>query len=317
MLKLMKTIDQIIQEATTCVRNGKIYLIDKITDKSGLFCSDGDILYLVMNLEGCSSLSVSTDYLQMDTNVFVQSFDEHKSFPDCEYNILRYKGSRIINHTDNVASFVNLCVAHSKLLNGDSFEQFFYSLISLFQLPREQSFLNLVGLFGELTVIKHIHLTFGSDISPFWHFDGSFSKYDFALSNKKAIEVKSSAKGDKSISIKHSQLFSSIDFVCLASVNVIEDNSGITVAELIDDLRHSEGICDNLQFEISLQRELKRVSPEELKAKRFTAQSVQYYNNTTINPFPILPTNVDSLEYNLDLTESPKMNLEQMLAFLN
>ena len=313
----MKTIDQVIQETRSCPHNGKLYLIDKITSISGLFCSDGDILYLVMNHEGCSPLSIATEYLQMDTNVFVQSFDEHKSFPDCEYNILRYKGSRIIDHTDNVASFVNLCVAHSRLLNGNSFEQFFYSLISLFQLPREQNFLNLVGLFGELTVIKHIHLTFGSDISLFWHSDGSFSKYDFSLSNKKAIEVKSSAKGDKSISIKHSQLFSSIDLVCLASVCVIEDNSGITMAELIDDLRHSDGICNNLQFEISLQRELKRVSPEEVNVKRFTVQSIQYYNNTTINPFPIIPMNVDKLEYNLDLTESPKMSRDQMLAFLN
>ena len=313
----MKTIDQIIQETLSCVKNGKLYLIDKITEKSGLFCSDGDILYLVMNNEGCSSLSVVTEFLQMDTSVFVQSFDEHKSFPDCEYNILRYKWSCIDGYEENVASFVNLCIAHSKLLNGDSFEQFFYSLISLFQLPKEQNYLNLMGLFGELSVIKHVFFTNRIDISPFWHTDGPFSKYDFSLPNKNSIEVKASSKGDKAISIKHAQLFSLPQKVCLASVQVIEDNSGRTVEELINEMRKDSNICNNLQFELSLQKELKRVSPDEVKSKRFVTNSVHFFLNSSINPFQILPDNVNGVEYVIDLSESKELSQDALIEFLS
>lgn len=94
----MKTIEQIIQETISCIPNGKIYLIESISDKAGLFCSNGDILYLVINNEGCSSRSVATEFLQMDTSVFIQSFDEQRSFPDGEYNVLRYRGGAINEH---------------------------------------------------------------------------------------------------------------------------------------------------------------------------------------------------------------------------
>ena len=273
----MKTIDQIIQMTQSCVHNNKLYLIDKISEKSGLFCSNGDILYLVINNECCSSISVATEYLQMDTNVFVQSFDEDRTFPDSEYNILRYKGINIDEQRENVESFVNLCVAHSKLLGGESFEQFFYSLISLFQLPKEQSYLNLMGLYGELSVIRHLFSTYKIDVSSYWHTDGPYSKVDFTFPNKNSIEVKSSSKGDKAVSIKHSQLFSSLDSIVLASVHIFEDNSGFTLNELIDALHSSRDYCNNLQFEISLQKELKRVSPNDADKKRFVVNDIHYF----------------------------------------
>lgn len=311
----MKTLEQIIQETISCIPNGKIYLIEAISDKAGLFCSNGDILYLVINSEGCSSMSVATEFLQMDTDVFIQSFDEQRSFPDAEYNVLRYRGSTINEHIDNVESFVNLCMAHAKLLNGDSFEQFFYSLISLFQLPREQNYLNLMGLLGELSVIKHIYLQYGIDISPYWHLDGSFSKYDFSLPNKSAIEIKSSSKGDKAVSIKHSQLFSGPATVCLTSVQVCEDSSGITLEELINSIRDIEGLCCNLQFEISLQKELKRVSQEQMRNKRFIFGPIHYFENNRINPFPLIPERVCSLEYVMDLSDAPQLTEKELSQF--
>lgn len=312
----MKTLDQVIKAALSCDINGKIYLIDTISDFSGLFCSNGDILYLVINKEGCNSISIETDFLQMDTAVFVQSFDEVRSFPDTEYNILRYKGARIDGHEDNVESFINLCVAHSNLLKGESFEQFFYSMISLFQLPKEQSYLNLIGLFGELSVIRYLYDFLQIDVSAYWHLEGTFSKYDFALPNKNAIEVKSSSKGDKSICIKHSQLFSAPNKVCLVSVRVIEDNSGLSVEDLIKRMRDDAEYCNNLQFELSLQKELKRVSHEEVKNKRFLASSIHCFLNQSINPFPTLPDNIDALEYKLDLSDVSFIQTKDLKNFI-
>ena len=201
-------------------------------------------------------------------------------------------------------------------MNGDSFEQFFYSLISLFQLPREQNYLNLMGLVGELSVIKHIYLQHGIDISPYWHIDGSFSQYDFSLPNKSALEIKSSSKGDKAVSIKHSQLFSGPARVCLTSVQVCEDSSGITLEELINSIRVIKGLCYNLQFEISLQKELKRVSQEQMRNKRFILGPILFFENNRIKPFPVIPENVSSLEYVLDLSDAPQLNDNELSNFL-
>ena len=313
----MKTANQIIQATKQCLNNGKIYLLDKISDISGVFCSNGDILYLVINKEECRPLSIATEFLLMDTGVYVQSFDENRTFPDAEYNILRYKSTGIEGHEDNVESFLKLCVAHTELLNGGSFEQFFYSLISLFQLPKEQSFTNLMGFFGELSVIQEIYKRTGIDISEYWHLDGSTSKCDFSLPNRNSIEVKSSSKGNKSVSIKHSQLFSLPQRICLASVHVIEDNSGRTIEELIEELRNGERICNNLHFELSLQKEFKRVSPDEVKSKRFVARAISFFINSSINPFPIIPENITGMEYLIDLSDSEGLSQIALEEFLS
>lgn len=312
----MKTIDQIIQETVSCVHNGRIYLIESISEKAGLFCSDGDILYLVKNHEGCTSLSIATEYLHMDTNVFIQSFEEQRSFPDGEYNVLRYKGDFIREHEDNVDSFVNLCIAHAKLLNGESFEQFFYSLISLFQLPREQNYLNLIGLVGELSVISYVYHHFRVDISPYWHLGGAYAKYDFSIPGRLAIEVKSSSKGDKEVSIKHSQLFTDAASVCVAVVHVSEDSTGNSLEEILQSIRNTEGLCNNLQFELSLQKELKRVSHDQMRIKRFIISSIRFFDNRSINPFPIVPDNISSLEYDLDLSELPSLDDSSLISYL-
>ena len=312
----MKTLDQIINEALSCSLNDKIYLIEPFSKKAGLFCSNGDLLYLVQNEEGCKPQSISTDFLQMDTNIYIQSFEDNHSFPDGEYNLLMYKGTNIDNNRDNVDSFIHLCSAHSKLMDGDSFEQFFQSLISLFQLPKEQNYLNLMGLFGELSIIEHIFETQQLDISSYWHLEGSSSKYDFSFPNKYSLEVKASSKGNKAVEIKHAQLFSSPNTVILATIHVIEDNSGISVEELIERMLSNKQYCNNLQFEISLQKELKRVSQDDVRHKRFIINSFSFYLNRSINPFVIIPLNIDKLEYTLDLSDVDSLNNQLLTQYL-
>ena len=174
-----------------------------------------------------------------------------------------------------------------------------------------------MGLFGELSVIRELYKSTGLDVSPFWHADGSLSKYDFALPNRNSIEVKSSSKGDKSVKIKHAQLFALPQRVCLASVHVLEDNSGWTLEELINEMRKESNICNNLQFELSLQKELKRVSPDEVKFKRFLTNSVHFFLNSSINPFPILPDSVTGIEYVIDLSDMKGLSRDALIEFLS
>ena len=131
------------------------------------------------------------------------------------------------------------------------------------------------------------------------------------------VEVKSSSKGDKSVNIKHAQLFSLSQKVCLISVHVIEDNSGKSIEELINEIRIDSKICNNLQFELSLVKELKRVSPEEVKRKRFITKSIHFFLNSDINPFQILPENVSGLEYIIDLSETNGMSPDAIEEFLS
>jgi hypothetical protein len=91
-------------------------------------------------------------------------------------------------------------------MHSSKFVEFFDSLIDIFQIPNDQSFKNVVGLYGELSIIKNIYDTYKVDISPFWHLNGSSSKYDFSLKNFN-LEIKTTSSKNKMIDIKHYQIF--------------------------------------------------------------------------------------------------------------
>ena len=102
----------------------------------------------------------------------------------------------------------------------------------------------------------------------------------------------------------------------MASVLVVEDNSGCSLNELIEELRSNSDYCNNLQFEISLQKELKRVSQDEASNKKFSLKSIHYFLNQSINPFETIPENVDKLEYCIDLSDSSHMSSKDFESYI-
>lgn len=290
--------------------DGLIYLAKKLSDTSGFFVSDKHLLYIVKNFDHESSQSISTEFIKLNTNVEIQAFAPGQQFESGKYNILDFIPSEDGYNNNDLESFVNLCTAHALYMRSAEFVKFFYSLINIFQYPAEQEYKNLIGLFGELSLIKFVFKKTGNDISSKWHKTGSSGKYDFVLDSFN-IEVKTTTSIGKEVDIKHSQLFNSSKNY-LAVVLIEKDNSGISTNQLIRELLSSKDYCNNYDFSVNIEKERKRISPTDSENILFSVREISFYFAKDINPFSVLPSNINSLTYKLDLSEARESAIDSI-----
>lgn len=290
-----------------------LYLLEKLPCETGLFASNGNLLYLVPNKEMCSPLSIKTEYLRVETNIFVSAFNSTvSSFENGYYNYVELQMTTLNDLEVNISAFINLCLAHATYKHGEDFIHFFDSLVSLFQLPREQQYKNLVGLMGELFLIEFVYQKYNNDLSLFWHTEGSHSRLDFTCPYAN-LEVKTTPTDSLSFTIKHNQLFINVEKNFLVAVEIEENNSGCTLEELITRLLQTPNICNSLNFCINLEKEKRRVSPTEINNKRFVLKNIKLYRASDINPFKILPDSVEDLTYKLNLLSFTNISFSDLL----
>jgi hypothetical protein len=222
------------------------------------------------------------------------------SFENGYYNYVELQLSNIPNIEENINAFVNLCLAHASYMNGQEFVAFFDSLVSLFQLPREQHYKNLIGLMGELLFIEYIFNEYGLDISSYWHTEGSSSQLDF-VGPTVNFEVKTTSSDSMRFTIKHNQLFGNHEQTYLVAVSLEESNAGRSLESVISSLQENPNCCNSMQFSVNIEREKRRISPHELRIKKFILRKICTYNAASINPFSSIPDCVEEMSYKLDL----------------
>lgn len=297
----MIDIRQLLDKIELIPQDDTLYLVDKLPFGTGVFVCNGNILYLVPNKENCDSLGIRTDFLHLETNVYVSAFNiSVSSFENGYYNYVELLLSKMQDSVEDLSAFTNLCLAHASYMEGKEFLTFFDSLVSLFQLPKEQSYKNLIGLIGELLFIEFMHNEYSMDISPFWHSDGSASKLDFVCPGAN-FEVKTTANDSMCFTIKHNQLFSNSGETYLIAVSINENNTGRTLDDVILNLLENPNYCNSLQFTENIEKEKRRISPVEMKTKRFSLKRINAYNAQETNPFVAIPDCVEDLSYKLNL----------------
>lgn len=290
-------------------KDSSLYLLEKLPFGTGLFASSGNVLYLVPNAEKCASLSIKTEYLRVETNIFVSAFNPSvSSFENGFYNFVELLLPTLNDLEANLSAFLHLCLAHATYTHGEEFMSFFDSLVSLFQLPREQQYKNLIGLMGELLLIEYAYQKHKEDLSEYWHTDGPSSRLDFTCPFAN-IEVKTTSTDSLSFTIKHNQLFVNSEKNYLVAISIEESNSGRTLRELTETLLQDPHICKSMRFSINLEKEKRRVSPSEIDSRRFVLKKINVYRAKDINPFENVPDTVENLSYNLNLLPFMSMSL--------
>lgn len=292
---------QLLDKIELIPQDDTLYLVDKLPCGTGMFVCNGNILYLVPNTENCDSLGIRTDFLHLETNVYVSAFNTTvSSFENGYYNYVELLLAKMHEPEADLSAFINLCMAHASYMAGREFIPFFDSLVSLFQLPKEQNYKNLIGLMGELLFIEFMYNEHGVDLSPFWHSEGSASKLDFVCP-RVSFEVKTTANDSMCFTIKHNQLFDTSGEVYLVAASINEDNAGRTLDSVISSLLENTEYCNSLQFAENIEKEKRRISPVEMKTKRFSLKRINAYNTKDTNPFVVIPDCVEDLSYRLNL----------------
>lgn len=297
----MTDIHQLLRKIELIPQDDTLYLMEKLPCGTGIFACNKNILYLVPNKEKCDSLGIRTDFLHLETNVYVSAFNTSvSSFENGYYNYVELFLSKMQEPEEDLSAFTNLCLAHASYMEGKEFIPFFDSLVSLFQLPKEQNYMNLIGITGELLFVEFMYKEYGIDISPFWHSEGPASKLDFACPYAN-FEVKTTINDSLSFTIKHNQLFDNSGNTYLVAVSIYEDNTGRTLDNIISSLQGNTNICNSMQFYENIEKEKRRISSTEMKTKRFSLKRISAYNIKDINPFVVIPDCVEDLSYKLNL----------------
>ena len=255
-----------------------IYLLEALTETAGFFANDGKLLYIAKDIYGYPYEGIETDYLKLQTHVRISSVKNNQTFSDDYYNVIIYKGNL---DDSNISSFIQLCTIHANNSDDLNFKEFFYSLIALFQLPAEQAFNNVVGLYGELKFMQYAKECTHVDISTSWHKSGSYSQYDFS-NGESSIEIKTTMSDNSEITIKHQQIFG--DHPCtLVAINCEQYENGETIEEVIAAMYADPDAFNGMNFSINLAKELKRVSIVDVKEIRFGVRHIQFFAAENIN----------------------------------
>ena len=303
---------QIKNALSSCPLDGLIYLICRISETAGFFMVRRHLVYMVVNKESVPHQNIATEFLQLNTDIEISSIERAQQFPSGKYNMLEILPVKESYDDCVLASFVNLCLAHAEHVDEVGFVDFFYSLIGLFQCPREQDYKNLIGLFGELSFLQNVYNITGIDLSEQWHIAGESSKYDI-VTDKGNIEIKSTRSSGALITIKHDQLFNA-DRNFLVAVVLDESPDGITLNKLLSTLRRSRSGFRGYSFALNLEKEKRRISPIDAETKHLKTIEFKVYEANAINPFKEIPVNVSNLIYKLDLADQQEVALNELLG---
>ena len=287
--------------------DNKIYLVERLSEVSGFFNHNGNKLFIVFDAIHDKPNSIRTNFLEMDTHVYINSIENDNTFKSGYCNVIKYTGEQ---QSIECESFTDLCRLYSKNPNESSFFDFFYALLELFQLPQEQSYKNALGLYGELKFLESVKKEYSVDLSSAWHVSGPFSRMDFSFADY-GIEIKTTIM-ENCVAIKHEQLFNEHDNY-LATV-VCENYD---LGECLKDLETKMiKMFPNFSFAVKLKKELQRIKPYEIESAKFLLKEIHVYEAKKINPFTNIPDTISSLKYEFDLTDEPELAKEEIISLL-
>lgn len=284
----------------------RIFLLEKVSEQCGFFEFNNRLCFVVKTSESKND-SVSTNYVEFVPNMEINSVTNDPSFEKGVYDFLILKEQ---DDDEIITSFIQLCELYGRNPTI-SFNDFISSIIDLFQLPRKQSYLDSIGLLGELILIyKFFEMRI--DVSSYWHLSGPFSKYDFSLPNFN-IEVKSSITDSASFKIKHAQLFNNENnIVALMSLRKT-DSSGFSLEQLIHFFKNTKPFSQNLRFLIALEKELqKQIEPDMFK-NRFDLFGIFFFDSKKIPTISGIPFNISEISYSYDFDLSESINIDDFI----
>lgn len=164
-------------------------------------------------------------------------------------------------------------------ISADELLILIYSLEELFNTSTGFSENQLIGLIGELITIDYLIDNGLSNIASTYHTNEK-SKFDFEITDKVKLEVKTTADEKRIHNFRHSQLVNSDFDIFIVSIIVNVNESGIDIKKIIKDIMDKS---DEPELTLQLHKILIRIenTSKELSLKfdyKSTLQSIKFYS---------------------------------------
>ncbi|NLD48487.1 MAG: PD-(D/E)XK motif protein [Clostridiaceae bacterium] len=193
----------------------------------------------------------------------------------------------------------------------------FSSISALFEKKIQVSEMELQGLFAELYAIMHF-MKLGCDIGRNWQSMNKM-KFDFSISEKKRIEVKSTLKQIRSHHFKHEQLLSELYDIKIVSMLLRKNDYGISLGDMIKMIR--EHYQDNYPLLIHIESLVFHIDQEQLNVTKydevFLKENIKYFDAKDVPHFnEKTPDGVYNAEYDCTLDSIPSISECDMLDWI-
>ncbi|MDR3239017.1 MAG: PD-(D/E)XK motif protein [Clostridiales bacterium] len=212
---------------------------------------------------------------------------------------------------NEIVAFIRLTLAFIKGADEQSakrLSELFTALTNLFANVHRANQMELQGFFGELYAIKYFYEQ-GPNISDYWQKKEKM-KFDFSISAQKKLEVKTTTNELRVHHFRHEQLLSDLYDICVISILLREDDQGLSLLELIKEVR---GIAmGNFNTLMYIEDFVRNFDESELSNIKFDVaylnKNLHIYRAEDVPRFKEnQPMGVSKTEYDSDLTNSQFM----------
>lgn len=287
-----------------------LYLIYKPNDEFGFFYQNGTVFFGKKSIPGTEAESIDTSYLDLNMNIFIKSISFDSSFTTGYYDLLAFKGRT----SDEMYfdTFYNICNAYCSDTKGISFYDFFKSLTDIFKKDRGEVYKRLIGLIGELMVIKKIYSEKGINIADNWHLTGTNSKFDFSFLNSN-LEIKTTTKSEMVFELKHSQIFNNQNNY-IGVVSLIETGEGESLDSLREYFNSMDVFSNDVKFQIALTNEYLKVKEKKDREKSFALDSFEVFSINDMETINEIPSCISSIKYNYDFSYVEPCSIDEVVS---
>ena len=289
-----------------------VYLLYKVNENSGFCYYNGKIIYIIKNFDNLAYKSLDTLFLSLKCNLKIESIELDSTLSTGYYNVIFYNDNIM---EEEFETFINLCYIYSECDKKIRFDEFFFKMSSLFQIPKEESYTNLLGFYGELLFLKTCYLDYNIDLSDNWHVVNTFDKYDFCINDTNCIEVKTTSKNKNVFKLKHDQIFNNLN-VFIATINIKESPSGKTIYELIENINRYDAFSKNINFQIKLEEEKRKLNSKYANKNKFVFSDLNVYLNKELNSIEKYPRNISSRVYDYEFEGCKNIEIDELIEII-
>lgn len=200
---------------------------------------------------------------------------------------------------------------------GDYSEEYifgvFRTMVNFFSDKNEPSDIELQGLFAELYTIKYfmqpLHL------ENYWQSKDKL-KFDFSISDKLKIEVKSTLKNNRIHHFKHDQLMTNLYDIFVVSFMLKHDDLGLSLYDLLLEARYL--FRSDVNRLIKINQVLRNTSKSRLCSmcfeENYTNLKMKIFKAEEIPKFrQVSPEGVSNAEYDCNLENINEVNFDDFI----
>jgi hypothetical protein len=229
-----------------------------------------------VNNKSGQSIIQNTSHLDLYIN---QAFTtDKKTEEQLSAVILKSNDKRLIE------TFIRLSISVVPEISDRSFYDYFLALKEIFSNSREKSEQELQGLYAELYILKYFKDETNVDISVFYQ-SYEKMKFDYSVTDKKKIEIKSTLKEERVHHFRQEQLNTQLYDIFVMSLLLRRDDRGLSLFDLVQYCKKE--FCFNLSFIAYIEKFICKTDISFLQNIKFNEEYTK--NNLRIVAASVIP----------------------------